>query len=314
MHFRTEIQVAPSPFNLTHKDDIFLMGSCFTENIGVKLEHFGFNPFSNPYGITFNPLSLAQQLQEILRQKQYSEDELLSFKNQHLSLQHHSSFNHTIVDEILNNINENIEKAHHKLKSAKVLFLSLGSSWVWRYNTSGKLVNNCHKIPTSEFTKEILSADEITQAFDEVLAEIKDFNTNLKVVFTVSPVRHWRHGATENSRSKAILLNAVHRLNDNFSFLDYFPSYEIMMDDLRDYRFYTDDMLHPSAKAIEYIWQKFGDAFFTPKTQEANKLVDKVRSMETHRFMSNNKLEQQKFNTKLEQRKAELSSKYGISL
>jgi hypothetical protein len=176
------------------------------------------------------------------------------------------------------------------------------------------LVNNCHKIPTSEFTKEILSADEISQAFKEVLAEIREFNADLNIVFTVSPVRHWRHGAIENSRSKAILIDTVQRLNDNFSFIGYFPSYEIMMDDLRDYRFYTDDMLHPSEQAIEYIWQKFGDAFFTPKTLEANKLVDKVRSMEAHRFMSNNELEQQKFNTKLQQRKEELASKYRISL
>ena len=314
MKFRTEIEVNPFPFSIHHKTNVVLMGSCFTLNIGDKLDHAGFQTLSNPFGITFNPASLCKQLAEIISLKEYSSQDLTKHENHFVSLQHHSRFNDSKQELILDSINKEIESAHKALKTADVLILSFGSAWVWKKKGSKTVVNNCHKIPAKEFEKELLSLDEIHDLLSIALSELNAFNPSLKVLFTVSPVRHWRQGAVENNRSKSLLLSLVHAAVDQKSNAHYFPSYEIMMDDLRDYRFYADDLLHPSRQAIEYIWEKFGDGFFSAETKAAMALVNKVRAMQNHKVMTGNTSDLIKFNTKLEKRISELKSVYGVEL
>ncbi len=314
MKFRTEIEVNPFPFSINHKSRVLLVGSCFTSNIGDRLENAGFKTFSNPFGITFNPISLSKQIAHIIKGYQFSENELTEFQGQFLSFEHHSSFNNQSSLSALKDINSSITRAQTELKTTDVLFLSLGSAWVWERKESKKIVNNCHKVPAKEFNKKLLSSIEIKTALEQIMADLKRFAPNLNVVFTLSPVRHWRHGAVENSRSKSLLQCCIHDIVNAHANAHYFPSYEIMMDDLRDYRYYADDMLHPSQKAIDYIWMKFGEAFLTSQTKLALELVNKVRAMQRHRTKSNDVEAHEKFKKKLSSRMEELRSRYGIEL
>ena len=314
MKFRTEIQVNPFPFSIDHNSSIVLMGSCFTSNIGDKLKRSGFQTMSNPFGITFNPISLADQVSKIRRGYIYSEKDLVEFQNQYLSFDHHSSFNNQDSTLALEAINNSIEIAREKLKVAHTLFISLGSAWVWERKENEAIVNNCHKIPAGEFNKKVLTDSEISNALDSMMKELMLIAPNLNVVFTLSPIRHWRHGAVENMYSKSLLHSAIQDIVSKNTMAHYFPSYEIMMDDLRDYRFYADDMLHPSEKAIDYIWEKFGDGFFSTETKEAVQLVNKVRAMQNHRLKSKDEEALVKFNLKLSSRIQELENVYGVKL
>jgi hypothetical protein len=314
MKFRTEIEVNPFSFSINHKSKVVLMGSCFTSNIGDKLEYCGFQTLSNPFGITFNPISLASQVSQIIAGHDFSEKDLVEFQGQYLSFDHHSSFNNQDSAAALDAINGSIERARASLKDAEVLFLSLGSAWVWERKENGEIVNNCHKIPAREFTKKLLTYSEISNALDSMMKELKLFVPNLNVVFTLSPVRHWRHGAVENAHSKSLLHSAIQSEVYKNKQAHYFPSYEIMMDDLRDYRFYANDMIHPSEKAIDYIWNKFGDAFFSSETKVAIDLVNKLRAMQNHLVKSNDEEALEKFNLKLLDRIHQLKTVYGIEL
>jgi hypothetical protein len=314
MTFRTEIEVTPFPFSLDHKSKVVLMGSCFTSNIGEKLEFSGFETLANPFGITFNPISLANQITQIVGKRTYSLKDLNKNQDQYFSFQHHSSFNNNDADLMLAKIISSIKEATEMLKTAQVLFISLGSAWVWERKENGQIVNNCHKVPLSEFNKKLLSYDEALASLQNITNALKGFTPNANVVFTVSPVRHWRHGAVENMHSKSILHSAVQNVVEMNQNVHYFPSYEIMMDDLRDYRFYADDMLHPSQKAINYIWEKFGDGFFSAHTKDAIALVNKVRTMQNHHIKSPTKTNLTKFNRKLMERISELKAVYDIEL
>jgi hypothetical protein len=314
MKFRTEIEVNPFSFALNHQSKVLLMGSCFTTNMGEKLTYSGFETLNNPFGITFNPSSVATQVTQILEGRTYVENDLKNHDAKYLSFEHHSSFNHSSAEKVLEAINTNINEASKLLTTAEVLFISLGSAWVWESKESGQIVNNCHKIPVSEFNKKLLSYEEILSSLNTILTALNEYASQLNVVFTISPVRHWRHGAIENMHSKSVLHAATQSVVQDNVQAHYFPSYEIMMDDLRDYRFYTDDLLHPSQQAIEYIWEKFGDAFFSNKTKLANGLVSKIRMMQNHRNVSGSKVEIEKFNLNLEKRIQELKSVYGIEL
>ena len=314
MELRTEVTVNPLPFSIGHKDKVMLMGSCFTNNINAKLIKHGFETFDNPYGITFNPLSLSKQLKEIIEYKKYTDEDISEANGRFFSFQHHSSFSNVHFYDLLVNINESITKARLFLKEAKVLFISIGTAWSWGHIEKSCIVNNCHKVPAKEFDLVLGECRDINKEFQDVFEMLNHFNPDLQIVFTISPVRHLRNGAVNNSRSKSVLISSVHNLVDEYSQAHYFPSYEILMDDLRDYRFYNDDMVHPSDKALEYVWSKFGDAFFEPKTKEANQETAKVRAMLDHRPFNPESEEYHKFLDKLEVKKSRLKKEYDISL
>ena len=314
MKFRTEIEVSPFPFSINHNGQALLMGSCFTSNIGDRLQDSCFKTLQNPFGITFNPVSLANQVSQIIKGNTYSEKNLIKHQNHFLSFDHHSSFNDHNVAVVLEKINVKIKQAKVAFENAHVLFLSLGSAWVWERKENKQIVNNCHKIPSTEFNKRILNGSEIKESLERIVIDAQQFNPNLNIVFTLSPVRHWRHGAVENTHSKSLLHAAIQDIVKVNSDAHYFPSYEIMMDDLRDYRFYTDDLLHPSNEAINYIWNKFGDAFFTEKTVTANALIGKIRKMQSHKIMAKDDEAVSKFEKKLTNRISELKTLHGITL
>ena len=256
MEFRTKIQIPISPFFINHSDRILMLGSCFTENIGHRLSYFGFNVHCNPFGILYNPISIFNVIKRIAHEEYFTENDLYRHQDLFVSFEHHGKFSNTQVNVVLDAINNEIKLARQQLKGAKWLILTLGSSSVYRHIKQDKIVANCHKIPNIEFEKNVLTIDAIKSAFNSIQHLVKDIN----IVFTVSPVRHWRDGAIENLRSKSILIECIHQLISENRNCFYFPSYEIMMDELRDYRFYAEDMLHPNEIAIKYIWKQFSSA------------------------------------------------------
>ena len=277
--FRTIASPAPSAFQIGYGDQIALMGSCFSNSIAMKLADRKLKVLSNPYGIVFNPISLFKSIQEIIDQKEYDSSHLIFHNELQHSLNHHSEFSHPESSEVIQKINSNSIKARDFLQTAKVLYLTLGTAWVYTYD--GEIVTNCHKIPNHQFEKRLLSIEEIVDSFEPVIKKLNVFNPDLKIVFTLSPVRHLKDGFEENSLSKALLRSAIHRLVGGGE-VSYFPSFEIMIDDLRDYRFYTKDMLHPSEQAVDYIWDKFCSRYMSANTLAIMGRVENLEAAKNH--------------------------------
>ena len=246
MNFRTEIKIENADFTLKPSDKITLIGSCFADNIGHLFKQHRLTTLANPYGVLYNPFSVADAIDAIIEKRQYNEDDLFFDGDLWYSPWHHGQFSHPNKKEMLLRMNlANIE-AHAFLASTNILFITLGTSWVYKHKQLGMVVANCHKQPADHFVRYRLSMDEINESYAALLAKIKTFAPQITVVFTVSPVRHWKDTAHGNQLSKAILLLSVDQLVQKTSFANYFPAYELVMDDLRDYRFYDRDMLHPN--------------------------------------------------------------------
>jgi hypothetical protein len=277
IRFRSEITVAPLPCPINHKSRVFLCGSCFTENIGGWLSEHLFDTNTNPFGILYNPVSLTNCINRCCNDLQYSEQELLEYDNHFLSLDHHSSFNGINSTEALNSINNKINEAHQFLKTATHLFITLGSSWVYEYCETNKIAGNCHKLPAAGFKKRVLSTLEISEALQKLISKVKKYNPEVGIIFTVSPVRHLRDGIIENTLSKSKLIAGIGEIINPTENIFYFPAYELIADDLKDYRFYKADLMHPTEQAIDYVKEKFENAFFNDNTKsivtEINKLL-----------------------------------------
>lgn len=282
MQFRTEITPSKAPFQLSHRDTILMLGSCFSENIGAHLQRFRFDTTINSHGIVFNPLSAAIALNDVVSKKQYTSDELIHLHNRFASLAHHGKFSKENAEETLDEINNKIALSHSKLDNAKVLFVTFGSAWAYRHIKSNLIVANCHKIPQNQFEKQLLTHDEIIREWTLLLSKITVLYPQMQVVFTVSPVRYWRDGYEQNQLSKSHLLIACHALKEAFSSAHYFPSYELMMDDLRDYRFFKEDMLHPNEQAIQYVWEKLTQWCMTSHTQETLQRLEPLLRFVSH--------------------------------
>jgi hypothetical protein len=295
MEFTTKINITKSPFEITHEDDVLLCGSCFTENIGKYLNDFQFKTLINPFGIMYNPVSIFNSLDRIVHKKLYTEDDLLLHHQLYVSLDHHGDFSATHKLEVLNHINSNIEQAYSFYKASKYLIITLGTSLVYKHIEQNKVVANCYKIPNTAFHKIFLSVDEIVKDFNKMAAFLQD----KKIVFTVSPIRHWRDGAVENQRSKSILIESIHQIMEQNNNCFYFPAYEIMMDELRDYRFYAEDMIHPNTVAVKYIWQKFSETYFSEHTSKINKRIEKINLLLQHKIKHQNTKEQFLFEEKI---------------
>ncbi|PLX11830.1 MAG: hypothetical protein C0594_03165 [Marinilabiliales bacterium] len=281
--FRTEISIAPTGYKINYSDKILLAGSCFTDNIGEVLSNYKFNCLINPNGILYNPESIALMLENLINNSGYKAEEFIHHNELWLSLMHHGCFSSASKDELIKNTSETFSEANSFLKQAKVLIITWGTAWIYKYKQSGKTVSNCHKLPPDLFARERLSIDNIISSYQNILTLLKILNPNIKIIFTISPVRHLKDGFEENQLSKSILIHAAHDLVSNFENADYFPSYEIMHDDLRDYRFYADDMVHPNKLATQYIWEKFSDAFFSKDTLSIIKKIEKVKKFVEHK-------------------------------
>lgn len=282
-NLRTEFPIVPSPHNISYEQKTFLIGSCFSENVSEILDNHGFHILTNPFGILFNPTSIKDCLEAIISNKKFLKDEFFQFNERwhHFSL--HSDFAHSSLENAVNNINQSIEQAHEFLKTTNTLIITFGTAWIYQHQPDGRVVANCHKVPNNHFTKRKLGAGEIISEYSYLIQHLRNLNPDIHILFTISPVRHIKDGMIENSHSKATLNLAVHELVRRFERIEYFPSYEIMMDDLRDYRFYKDDLLHPSDLAIEYIFEKFSATYFEKNTQELYKQVCELRKAAAHR-------------------------------
>lgn len=283
MNYRTIVESKRYDFEISHESNLFLIGSCFSENIGEKLAGNKLNTMVNPFGILFNPISIVNTLTAVIEEKEFTKEDLHFENGLYHSFAHHGKFSGVDSKKVLDLINKNRREATLFLKETDVLIITLGSSWVYKYNKTNEFVANCHKVPNKEFNKELLKVDTIVGELEKVIEKLRTINSKLKVVFTISPVRHWKDGAEENTLSKSILNVAVHQLIEKVTGSHYFPAYEMVIDDLRDYRFYKEDMLHPNNVAVDYVWKGFEKSFFSRKTIELNKEIGKIITAGSHR-------------------------------
>ncbi len=281
--FRTEIKIKRDENALiSHQSNIFLIGSCFSDNIGNMFNHYKFHSLSNPFGVTYNPYSIYRQLERITSKSYFNLEDLITKGEFFNSFELHGSFDHTDKDALIQNLNDKIDISWKHLSQCSHLFITLGTSWVYELKDSHEIVNNCHKFPSSHFSKRMLSIEEIQEACNGIVALARKMSPNIRIVFTVSPVRHLKDGFTENQISKGRLFQSINECINEVN-VSYFPSYEIMTDDLRDYRFYDTDMLHPNTLAIEYIWNKLNETYFDSSTLRIMNEVSNIQQVLNHK-------------------------------
>ena len=281
--FRTILPLQKSSLSIDYQSPVLCIGSCFTENIGQRLLHYKFSALLNPFGILYNPISIQNSLAQLLNGQPYTKEDLFFHQDLWHSFNHHGAFSNPNQSGMLANINSRLKEGQLFLKKTKVLILTFGTSNVFLKKSTGNIVANCHKIPNTAFEKKRLTIQEIVEGLTPVLKQLKAINPELEIIFTVSPVRHLKDGLLENQRSKATLLLAMEALAQQFSFAHYFPAYELVMDDLRDYRFFEKDMAHPNELAIDYIWKAFQTTYFSDSTKAIFKQVKKVVQASLHR-------------------------------
>ena len=281
MEFRTLVEIPEYPFRIGHEQQGLLVGSCFAASVGERLAQVKMPVAVNPFGVVYNPASIVRTLEMLETGKPADEAVLHEHNNLWFAFSHHSAFSSTHKTEAIEHINESIKKGHSALHQAGYLILTLGTAWVYEWAETGEIVNNCHKLPARNFKRRRLSADEIVREFERMLD--KPLYQGKKIILTVSPIRHLKDGLIENQFSKATLLVAVHRLVEKFDHVYYFPSYEILMDDLRDYRFYERDMVHPSATAVDYIWERFCRTLVNEESRKLFGRIEKINAARAHR-------------------------------
>jgi hypothetical protein len=283
-NFHTRVSIPAFNWKTGYQNKHVFMGSCFTENVGQKMADLKFPVDINPFGILYNPMSVANGLHRLLIPRPFTPDDLVEQNGLWHSFMHHGKFSDTDKHKMLEAVNKRLQDSSDFLLSADFLFITFGTAWVYHYKKTGQIVSNCHKIPAADFNRRRLSVHEIVDRYQTLLPEIWRANPNLKIVFTVSPIRHWKDGAVENQRSKATLLLAVDDLQNSFpKACAYFPSYEIVMDELRDYRFYAADMLHISDVAVGHIWQLFEAHLIDEQSRRLAQRVEKIRNAAAHR-------------------------------
>ena len=282
MDFRLAFHPKQADKKIVHSDKLFLIGSCFTEQIGQKFSHHKFQTIENPNGILFNPISIVGAIARYIQSQPYTEAELFQQNDVWGSWDHHTRFSSIDANICLQKINDAQAAAHQFLKDANWIFITLGSAFLYELENN-RAVANCHKVPTDKFTKRLLTATEIETALQQMFVDLKQFNPGSHVMFTISPVRHLRDGFVENNRSKANLISAVHALVDANPMVHYFPAYELIMDDLRDYRFFAEDMVHPNYQATQYVWEKLIASCISEEAQLMMKEIAMIQSAKTHK-------------------------------
>lgn len=284
MKFRTEIKPLEMQGAIRYDSPIFMAGSCFTDEIGRQLSYRIFDVAVNPFGTLYNPESIALAMEEAIDGKIYRQSDLIVNEGRYHSFSRHSDFSGYDPVAVVKHLNESLSETAMQLSLSKVIILTFGSSLAFRHKASGLIVANCHKIPASEFTLEELSVDDIALRWKSLIARLCKINPDLKVILTVSPVRHAGYGLIADRLSKSRLLLACSQLASDLGNVMYFPSYEIMVDDLRDYRFYAGDLVHPSAMAVEYIYEIFSLSFMDEATRITASRWKKLTDRAFHRF------------------------------
>jgi len=311
MIFNTVVPIPKSDFPIGYHSKILSLGSCFAVNMAAQLDYFKFQNTANPFGILFHPLAIERLIEHAVSEKTITQNDVFYHNALWHSFDAHSDCSRFESDELVCNLNAILKTARLQIATSTHVIITLGTAWVYRHIESDVVVANCHKVPQKQFKKELLSIDDISQSIEKIAALIGQVNKTAHLIFTVSPVRHLKDGFVENQRSKSHLIAAIHQtIEKQPAVRHYFPSYEIMMDELRDYRFYAPDMIHPSPTAITYIWERFKDTWIT---QVAYKTMDDVEAIQkglAHRPFNPNSESHLAFTSKLMDKKATLVLEY----
>ena len=301
MNFTTKIPIQKSSFPIDYDSRILLLGSCFAENMAEKFDYFKFQAKTNPFGIIFNPVSLEKLIRRSVEKRKFTENDIFFHNELWHCYEVHSELSNADKDTFLNSLNELINSTHQQLNDSTHIIITLGTSWVYRNIESNEIVANCHKVLQKKFTKELQTIQEIKESLENIISLVHSVNPNCKFIFTVSPVRHIKDGFVENNLSKAHLIAAIHQtINHQPSPINYFPSYEIMMDELRDYRFYAEDMLHPNQTAIDYIWIQFFENYILESEFGLMNEICSIQKGLQHRPFNPNTESHQKFLNQLD--------------
>ena len=297
MEFRTTVKTGENRSWLHHSDSVVLLGSCFSDNIGAKMHGALINATINPMGTLYNPMSIAGSVLRLIQGEPVAGQTLFMQGGVWNSFDFHSRYSLPDKQATIDRMNQRIEMGHDALQQAQLLTVTLGTAMIYRLRSTGEVVANCHKVPQHEFERKMASVPEMVQALDGMLTALHTFNPDLRVIFTVSPIRHIADGLDTNSLSKASLRVAIHEvITRHRDYCDYFPAYEIMLDDLRDYRFYASDMVHPSDVAVEYIWQAFQATYLDDRSALAVARCERIHKRLQHRPMSANRETVERFN------------------
>ena len=280
--FRTPVQVIKVPELITPKDRVLFMGSCFAGNMGKFMSEAKFPVLINPFGVLYNPTSIADAFTSLIENTTQTNEELFFSNGLWHSFLHHGLFSHPSPIETIEKIQDSTSQGHNFLKKARFLVITFGTSYVYEHKKLQKVVANCHKFPDSHFSRYRLEPEEIIEAYKDLIVKLRVFNPDLNIIFSVSPIRHLRDGAHENQVSKSVLLLAVEKLTTLFEKAWYFPAYEIVLDELRDYRFYDEAMTHPNEVAVKYIWNKFMEATFTHQSKDYYQEIQKIIRARNH--------------------------------
>ena len=284
MEFITYIDIPTTDLNIDHSTATMLLGSCFASRVGNRLQQHKFNVDVNPFGILYNPFSISGAIRRVLQRRGFTEADLVKHQGMYHSFMHHGDFSSPDKEAALKKISSRFEHATRAIRETDLFLITFGTSHVYWRMESGEVVANCHKFPEGEFHRARLTVDDIVEEWNELIGMLLEIRPHAKLLFTVSPIRHWKDGAHENQLSKSILHLSIDKLQRNFAdHVQYFPAYELMIDELRDYRFYDEDMLHPSPVAEEYIWQRFSGTFFSDQTRVINTEWARIRKSLEHR-------------------------------
>lgn len=308
--FQTRVEIPHSTLKISYEDKIMTLGSCFAENIGKKMNAVYFLTDVNPFGVLYNPISISNSIELLLQNKIFTVDDI--FENQSIwqSFSHSSQFSNPSAEACLNVINSQVELSGNFIRQTNILMITFGTAWVFEEVKSGRVVSNCHKLPAKEFVRRRLTVTEIVIEYQILIIRLQTLFPNLQILFSVSPIRHWKDGAHENNISKSILLLAIDEIQKQFEHVHYFPAYEIQMDELRDYRFYASDMLHPSEVAVDYIWNRFSETYFSLQTQQLKFQIEQYNADLAHRPIHPESEEFKKFQQKILERKTKIMSEY----
>lgn len=311
MQFRTVIPITKYDFPIDYQSKILSLGSCFAENMSEKFEYFKFQNTVNPFGIIFNAVSLEKIITRCIQNHFYTENDIFFHNDSWHCFEVHSELSNANKEVFLKNLNQLIESTSQQIAQSTHLIITLGTSWVYRNTATNEIVANCHKVPQKQFTKELLSVETIEQSLQSIISLITSVNPNAKFIFTVSPVRHIKDGFIENNLSKSHLFTAIHKIiNYQLSIVNYFPSYEIMMDELRDYRFYAEDMLHPNQTAIDYIWIKFFENYVKEEEFPIMQQVCDIQRALHHRSFNPTTEKHQQFLEKVQGKIVQIQQKF----
>ena len=307
MILQTEIRIQPMEQTIAYGDGLFFLGSCFADEVGGICRGLGFDALVNPFGVLYNPGSIAQAVERQQSGKPFSHEDVIAVgEGYYCTFSHNTAFWNTSETALLEQINESLKAAHEHFVKSKWVVLSLGTSWVFRNKTTKNVVANCHKLPANQFEREFLTVEQSTT----LLLELVKQHPDKQFILTVSPLRHLKDGLHENQLSKAALLMAVDEVCERFDNAHYFPAYEILMDELRDYRFYKEDMVHPTEQAVRYIWNRFVDFAIDPKEKPALQAAAEVRQMLHHKPVFPESEAYRKFELQKNQKISELRMDY----